>query len=82
MTGHLISLSALTAAVILLRAVFRRTVSPRVIYALWLAVVIRMVIPVSLFSVEVRMPEFFRTDGNNNDAETAAAVTPDSMQTG
>ena len=81
MTGYLISLSALTAAVILLRAVFRRTVSPRVIYALWLAVVIRMVIPVSLFSVEVRMPEFFRTDGNNNDAETAAAVIPPSADT-
>ena len=73
MTGYMISLSALTAAVILIRAVFRRTVSPRVIYALWLVVVIRMIVPVALFSVDVKLPEFFRLDSPGTEAGNSAA---------
>ena len=57
MIGYVISLSLLIAAVILIRAIFRKTVSSRVIYALWLVVIIRMVLPVSLFQVNVRFPE-------------------------
>ena len=53
MLRYLLSLTALTAAVLLLRAVVRRRVPARLVYAMWLAVLLRMLIPVSLFSVAV-----------------------------
>lgn len=61
MIGYLLSLSLLICVVLLIRAVFRKTVSPRVIYALWLLVVIRMLVPVTLFEVDVTLPEFLQT---------------------
>ena len=51
MIEYLLSLSLLIAVVLLIRAVFRKTVSPRVTYALWLLVVIRMMVPVTLFLI-------------------------------
>ena len=57
MTGYIISLTAVAAAVLLIRAAFRKTVPARLVYALWLIVVIRMIVPVSLFSVRIDMPE-------------------------
>ena len=54
MTIHLITLSALILAVLLVRAAFRKRVPARLIYALWLTVLIKMCIPFSF--VEVDMP--------------------------
>lgn len=61
MIAYLLSLSLLIAVVLLIRAVFRKTVSPRVTYALWLLVVIRMMAPVTLFEVDVTLPEYLQT---------------------
>ncbi len=58
MTEYLVTLSLLICAVLLIRGLFCKTVSPRVIYALWLAVVIRMLLPVSLFEADIPMPVF------------------------
>lgn len=58
MTTYLISLSLLICAVLLIRWIFRKTVSPRAIYVLWLVVVLRMCLPITLFEVAVQMPDF------------------------
>lgn len=58
MIEYLLSLSILIAAVILIRAVFRKTVSLRAIYALWLVVVIRMLLPITLFEVALPLPKY------------------------
>ena len=57
MIAYIVSLSLLILTVILIRAVFRNSVSSRLIYALWAVVIIRMVLPVTLFHVNVRLPE-------------------------
>ena len=57
MTGYVISVSLLTAAIILIRAIFRRRISSRLVYALWLIVVVRMVLPFSLFNINVQFPK-------------------------
>ena len=49
MALYFVTLSLLILAVLGVRAVFRKTVSPRLIYALWIAVVLRLCLPVSLF---------------------------------
>ncbi len=58
MSEYILSVSLLIIAVLLIRAVFRKTVSPRAVYALWLVVVIRMALPITLFEVGVTIPEF------------------------
>ena len=60
MIEYLLSLSLLIAVVLLIRAVFRKTVSPRVTYALWLLVVIRMMVPVTLFEVDVTLYNYLQ----------------------
>ena len=55
MAEYLISLSLLITVVLLIRAIFRKSISPRVMYALWLVVVFRMCLPVSLFEVDVKL---------------------------
>ena len=60
MIEYLLSLSLLIAAVLLIRAIFRKTVSPRAIYALWLVVVVRMLLPITLFEVDVTIPAFLQ----------------------
>ena len=50
MLPYLLSLTLLTAAVLLLRICVRRHIPARLVYALWLVVLVRMIIPVSLFS--------------------------------
>ena len=76
MAAYLISLSLLIAAVLLIRGIFRRTVSPRVVYALWLAVVIRMFLPVALFEVNVELPAFLQGDrADPSDIPQASAAT-------
>ncbi len=59
MANYLISLSLLICAVIIIRAIFRKRTSQRLIYAMWLLVVIRMCFPFTLFEVE--MPQFVYT---------------------
>jgi len=61
MIEYLLSLSLLIVVVLLIRAVFRKTVSPRAIYALWLAVVVRMLLPFTLFEAAVTLPEFLQS---------------------
>ncbi len=53
MSTYLISLSLLICAVIAIRAIFRKRTSQRLIYAMWILVLIRMCIPFSLFEVEM-----------------------------
>ncbi len=55
MLQYLISVSVLIVAVLVVRTIFRQHISPRWTYALWLVVLIRLCIPVSLF--EVRLPQ-------------------------
>ena len=62
MIEYLLSVSLLIIAVLIIRAVFRKTVSPRVIYALWLVVIIRMAIPVTLFEIGITVPEFLKDE--------------------
>lgn len=48
---HMITLSLLILAVIAVRAIFRGSVSPKMIYALWLVVLLKLCMPFSLFDV-------------------------------
>ena len=78
MLTYLFSLSLLICAVLIIRAAFHRTVSPRVIYALWLVIVLRMALPVTLFSVETELPAFLRerfvlTETEGGSAKTEAS---------
>ena len=45
----ILSASALTAAVLLLRLIFRRRVSQKLMYALWIPVLLRLLLPMPLF---------------------------------
>lgn len=67
MIEYLVSLSLLICAVLLIRGIFRKTVSPRVIYALWMVVVIRMLLPITLFEVDVTIPEFLHNRQTEQD---------------
>ncbi len=62
---YLISLSLLILAVIGIRAIFRRSASPKLIYALWLVVLVRLFMPVQLFELEI--PRLFIPDRVGND---------------
>ncbi len=64
---YLISLSLLILAVIGIRALFRRSASPKLIYALWLVVFVRLILPVQLFELEV--PGAFVPTENKVNAE-------------
>lgn len=57
MTAYLVTLSALTAVVLLVRALLRGKLPARVTYALWLAVVLRMCLPVFLFEIPLPVKE-------------------------
>ncbi|MBQ9134311.1 MAG: hypothetical protein IJX64_07250, partial [Clostridia bacterium] len=56
MAIHLITLSALIAAVLLVRVMFRKKVPARLIYALWLVVAVKLCMPFALFEVEPVLP--------------------------
>lgn len=53
MIRETLTLSALIAAVLLVRAVFKNRVPKRMIYALWLVVLLKLCMPGSLFSLPV-----------------------------
>ncbi len=73
MITYLISLSLLIAAVIIVRALFRRSVPQRVIYALWLVVLVRICLPFQIFAVE--MPSFTAPVLNITEETTTAPET-------
>lgn len=79
MIEYILSVSLLIVAVLIIRAIFRKTISPKVIYALWLVVVIRMVLPISLFEVTVTVPEFLHTEQNGNEEQSQ---TPPMLENG
>ena len=79
MIEYLLSLSLLIAVVLLIRAVFRKTVSPRVTYALWLLVVIRMMVPVTLFEVDVTLYNYLQ-NWQTEQAEQTEEMPEDSEE--
>ncbi len=71
MSEYFITLSALIAVILLVRVLFRKNISPTVMYALWLVVVLRMCLPFSLFTLEVLPPS---TNVPSLEAETNASA--------
>lgn len=58
MLNYTITLSLLITAIILFRAVFRKKVPQRLVYALWLVVIIKMCLPFSVISLDIpALPE-------------------------
>ena len=55
MIRETLTLSALIAAVLLVRAVFKNRVPKRMIYALWLVVLLKLCLPGTLFSLTAWM---------------------------
>ena len=53
MIRETLTLSALIAAVLLVRAVFKNRVPKRMIYCLWLVVLLKLCLPGTLFSLPV-----------------------------
>ncbi|MFR4067890.1 MAG: M56 family metallopeptidase [Oscillospiraceae bacterium] len=53
MIRETLTISALIAAVLLVRAVFKNRVPKRMIYALWLVVLLKLCMPGTLFSLPV-----------------------------
>ena len=56
MLQYIISISVLIGAVLLVRAFFKKSVPQRLIYALWLVVLVRICLPFSLFDMELTLP--------------------------
>ncbi len=61
MLENIITITVLCAFVILVRAIFKKKVSARLVYALWLVVILKLFIPVDLISLEVPLPEMPKT---------------------
>ena len=49
---YIITLSLLIAALLLIRGIFRNRLNPVVMYALWLVLIIKLCVPISLFEVD------------------------------
>ena len=75
MALYFVTLSLLIPAVLGVRAIFRKTVSPRLIYALWFAVVLRLCLPISLFEAD------FLTVLTAQEENTPAEVTQPADET-
>ena len=84
MTRYLIVLSLLTAAVIAVRAIFKKHLSARLVYALWLVVLIKMCLPLSVFELELDLPEgmsFLSSEQGNEQASKPDINMPDTPNT-
>ena len=84
MTRYLIVLSLLTAAVIAVRAIFKKRLSARLVYALWLVVLIKMCLPFSVFELELDLPEgmsFLSSEQGNEQASKPDINMPDTPNT-
>ena len=55
---HIITLSLLIIAVLAIRFLFRKHISPNITYALWLVVILKLCMPFSLFDVPITVPSF------------------------
>ncbi len=59
MFEHILSSSLIILAVIIIRAIFRNRIPNRMIYALWVIVFIRLIIPGTLFDVKIPVDMFY-----------------------
>ena len=57
MLWDILTLSALIAALLLVRAIFKNRVPKRMLYALWLIVLLKLCLPGTLFPLPVLPPE-------------------------
>ncbi len=55
---HIITLSLLIIAVLVVRLLFRKHISSNIIYSLWLVVILKLCMPFSLFDVPITVPSF------------------------
>ena len=77
MTAWILSSCALIAAIMLLRRLLRGRMDPRLTYALWLLVALRVLIPTSLFTAPVSVSGLAERSGVTEAVETVReAVTP------
>ena len=79
---YIVSLTALCAAVILIRGIFRKRVPAMLSYVLWIAVVLRLFLPIDLIKIDVpqwmgtERLEAYVADGLNSVLGGAYAVLP------
>lgn len=71
MITYLVSVSALSALLMIISILFREKASARIIYALWILLVIRICVPFSLFEIEIHQIE----------KETDILTTPETERT-
>ncbi len=82
MIMHLITLSLLILIIMLLRVSFRHSVSPTVIYAMWLLVAVKLFLPVSFFTVDLpARPATPDLESVETWEQIPSPVTPDSIYT-
>ena len=66
MLQTIISTSIFTGAVILIRSIFRKKISSRLTYLLWIAVIIKLCIPFSFISIDIpKIPSFSDTQSDS-----------------
>lgn len=75
MTSYIISLTLLAASVAILRTLFRKNVSAKLVYVMWLAVVLRLCLPFDLILLDIPTPEHFLGDMLNTKLEETDAAT-------
>ena len=82
MAEYLVTLSLLILIVLLVRGLFRKSISPTVMYALWLVVVFRLCLPFPLFRVEMDLPAWQEMIYQGQHGQQGAAdpgIDPDSI---
>ncbi len=82
MAEYLVTLSLLIMILLVVRGLFRKSISPTVMYALWLVVVVRLCLPFSLFQVEVDLPAWQETIPQEQQGHQGAAdpgIDPDAI---
>lgn len=82
MAEYLVTLSLLIIIVLLVRGFFRKSISPTVMYALWLVVVLRLCLPFPLFRVEMDLPAWQETIPQEDYGQQGAAdpgIDPDTI---
>ena len=77
MLGWVLSTSVLILVILLLRRLLRHKLDPRLTYALWLLVALRICIPTTFFSLPVSVSSLAEDSGLNEAVETVReAVSP------
>ena len=82
MAEYLVTLSLLIMILLVVRGLFRKSISPTVMYALWLVVVVRLCLPFSLFQVEVDLPAWQEEIPQEQQGQQGAAdpgIDPDAI---